>query len=161
MATKKTVVKKPLTIVQRIKEEVAKLKKLGYDFEEESEDQSALYHDKNRSLSIELTANSLPFCCGVSEYGDLSMSNRLTKDEKPIMKSLIKIKLLQIKQDSVGTSKAKVPVGSGIILCSNGLSGWELIEEVLETELFDEYILASTTRNGARGNVIKVFVAKF
>lgn len=115
--------------------------------------------DEYEILTIHFNLETLPYCCGVSEIGDLQINNlvhgRLDKRETTLAKYLVRYAFLKAKGYNLRGTKTN-KIGYPLIFCSNGQGPCEIVEEAMKS--WNQFKHVSTSRNGVGGNIIKVYI---
>lgn len=161
------------------KQIIAKIRLLGYDIstsknaltgsfcytisEYKSNADGSIY-DNNISFEID----TIPFCCGIKEIGDVELEDNLDNFGKGKVKAkrltilLIQYAFLHTKEQNQSSYKTSEKYGIktayGLLYTSNGVGQCNLVEEALNL-LKKDFKIVSTTRNPSSKNILKLYVA--
>lgn len=115
---------------------------------------------------IQFNDESLPYCCGVSEFGNLSLERIPDKENKKLTeatKLLIQYAFLKATENNVEknvtSSQKGVKICTPTIFCSNGRGACVPVEEAMSAMPLN-FKRVSTSQNGEGGNIIKVYISK-
>jgi hypothetical protein len=140
---------------------VAALKKLGYSIDEYGTEYSLINNKTEKTANrITFSLETLGYCCGAKEIGDLEFIEDSPKG-KLLTASLLLAKYAFLSIRDENTDKKGKPKNTAytLIFCGNGVNSSLLAEKALVT-MKDTWTHASTNINPGSGRTIRTFVSK-
>lgn len=131
----------------------------------ENEDYYGNEHDDDYADNhIKFDTETLNFCCGVQELGELDLGSIPTKKKSKNnlyeATKLMALYALILKKDELKSKgKAKTPTARQLMFTSNGKNGWEIVEEALADEI--HFKLVATTRNPGSKSILKTYIGVY